>query len=163
MKNLLFVGLLVLLVLVLAVPVLAQEPPVTEPVEPTYELPSSPTATATEGLEEIGKLFAFITAWLTYQFMKALNSVKGPTGEQKARWSGLGAAAITAAIALVSDVALTYATIAAGWLDGNGFWTVFLWGLANIPVSWAMYQGGKFTGALPDLSKLLLPAIAAKR
>jgi hypothetical protein len=152
MRTWLLIVLTLALVLGVSVTALAQDPP---PVEPTYELPAAPPATATEGLAEIGKIFAFVTAWLTYQLVKALNSVKLPNGEAKARWTGLGAAAITAVVALASDVVLTCAGIAAGWLDKNGFWTVFLWGLVNIPASWAMYQTGKFTGALPDVIKVL--------
>lgn len=161
MKNFISVSLLVVLFLALALPVLAQEPPVsplpTPAVDgpPTYNPPSELPKTATEGLAEIGKIFAFVGAWLTYQLMKAINTAPGVDGQTKARWQGLSAAAVTAAISLLTDLALTYLGMLAGWLDKTGFWTVFLWGMLNIPAAWAMYQGGKFTGALPDLLNFL--------
>lgn len=164
MKHTLLIFILVLsFVFGLASVALAQDPqPTQEPVAPTYQLPTEVPATATEGLAEIGKLLAFVGAWLTYQFMKAINTIPGASGD-KARWQGLGAAAVTAVIALITDMALTYLSLAAGFVDRNGFWTVFRWAMLALPGSWAMYQTGKFTGALPDLSKLFAPMIAAKK
>jgi hypothetical protein len=130
------------------IPALAQEPtpaPTGEPAPPVFDWPDQLPATAQKGLEVVGAFFIFLSSLVTIYVTRWIRKLPLLTEAEKSKIAGLGADAVAGVISCLSFAVLTYGAYLAGFLDGNGLWSVLRWILAVWPTTWTMHKGLKFS------------------
>jgi len=140
----LYILLIVLVLALLAVPVLAQEP-TAEPGPPVYTPPTELPDTAAGGLEMVQAFILFAGGLASYYVVKYVKNLPGLSSENTEKISGLAAEALAAVTACVVGLALAYGAMLAGFLDNNGFWSVIQWVWVTWPVAFTIHKGSKLS------------------
>lgn len=160
MKSVVLLFMIVAMLFVFALPVLAQEPvsPVPTPAvdegPPVFTSPTELPKTAAEGLAVVEAFITFVGGLITYYLVKGVKQLPGLSDGEIQKITGLGAEAISAVMACVVGIALTYGAKVAGFLDDNGFWTVLQWAWTAWPAAYLIHKGGKLSELVPLLKAL---------
>lgn len=130
--------LLALLVLFLALPVLAyaQEPtaeptveataePIVPPPFPT-EIPAVLPETAAKGVDVLALALGALAGLVSKYLTNGIKNLPFLTNEDKEKIGGPAAIALAAVVSVVTAYVLSYAGVAANFLDSSGVWQVLV-------------------------------------